>query len=364
MPGKAEHIGTTSDGRQVVRALCSVSPSASGEPEQKIHIFPFGPVVVTRDERMYQVKDLASVVTASELPALIDWEHDSERWDGSTEAAGWVTSLEVSDGNDGRASGLWGTVEWTTKGKADIQSRAYRYLSPVLLIDPESRALTAITSIALTNKPALRGMTEISKFRERLSAQYGLQSADREETGMNPEKRKALVATFSLADNASDDDILAAAKSTGVKELLSQTTAQLATATAEVATAKTRVSELETQLAAAKADAGKATFESDVNACFEANKTKLSPAMVVGFRATLTSAESLAAFKAHVLPNLPPIGDVAPPSIVDTKSKSDGSVSAQERAALRARGMTDEQITKSAEFVATRRAQFTATEEG
>jgi phage I-like protein len=134
---------------------------ADGAVKHRIQILPPGPIVAARDGRMFSVTDLPRVVSASEVPMLVDWEHNSERWDGSTRAAGWLESLEINPSEKQR--GLWGRVRWTDAGQKDIDSKAYRYLSPVLLLDGESRDVLQVVSVALTNKPAL-AMAEISAF--------------------------------------------------------------------------------------------------------------------------------------------------------------------------------------------------------
>jgi phage I-like protein len=122
-----------------------------------LHICPAGPLIVARDGRAFQLTDAAAVVRRTELPLLLDWEHDSERWDGSTAAAGWGEALEV------RASGIWLRTAYTPQGTADVASKRYRYLSPVLELDAESRDVLSIVSVALTNKPALR-MSQIGNL--------------------------------------------------------------------------------------------------------------------------------------------------------------------------------------------------------
>ena len=145
---RSQHLTTFADGRQLVRAVFELEADTSS-----IHILPAGPLVATRDERAFVVRDLAMVAARSELPILLDWEHRSE-WGGETRAAGWLTSLDV------RSSGLWGRVDWTPAGRADVDSRSYRYLSPVLILDGETREVRSVVSVALTNRPALK-MAEI-----------------------------------------------------------------------------------------------------------------------------------------------------------------------------------------------------------
>ena len=70
----------------------------------------------------------------------------------------------VAPGGD-RPPGIWGKVEWTEDGRRDIASKAYRYLSPVVLMDGDSSALS-IAAVALTNRPALQ-LEAVEGFRER-----------------------------------------------------------------------------------------------------------------------------------------------------------------------------------------------------
>ena len=376
-PGRAEHIGDTPDGRQIVRVLCSVGDASNttqtdGVALEWIQVLPGGQVVAARDDRIFQVLDAQGIIARSELPMLVDWEHDSEKWDGSTEAAGWITSLETSDGSNGRALGLWASVEWTPKGKLDVDTKAYRYLSPVLMIDGgESRAVLSIASVALTNKPAL-SMTQIGKFREQLSARFGLQTAEREparevlpvvrdvadapqETCMNPETRKALCAALSLAEDAADSPILAAVSTLGAqKALLSEQTAQLNTANSALNAAKTELDAIKVELAAAKADAAKATLESRITALFEEHKAKFTPATAKSYRAMFAkNPATLDSFEVDVLPTMPEIGGAAPVSILPTDAPTTPSVDGKAptaitekfRTQMRGRGLTDEQIT-------------------
>lgn len=213
-----ELIGNTTDGRQCVRAVCSVVPSNDGTSE--IQILPGGPLVVARDDRMFDTRKIAEAVARSETPMLIDWEHDSESWFGSTRAAGWINSMRVSDGTDGKPAGsVWGTVRWSDEGQKDIDSGAYRYLSPVLMIDPDSREVTEIVSAALTNKPALRmeqvAAFQLSKFRECFSTRHGIavSAVSDEVPTMNPVLRKQMCKSLGLAETATDEEIAAAISS-------------------------------------------------------------------------------------------------------------------------------------------------------
>jgi len=365
MPGKAELVGVSGDGRDVVRLLCSLGSGADGTPQEWIHILPGGPIVVARDERVFQVTDAESVLAASELPMLVDWEHESENpWGGSTRAAGWIEELSASDGSE-RAAGLWGRVRWTGKGGEDVAQGAYRFLSPVVVIDSETRDAQQIVSVALTNRPALR-MQEIGRFREQMSARIGValdgeraQAHSKSGEAMTPAQRKALCAAFSLAETVSDDEIVEAAKKhSAARVLLEQTTEQFSSASASLAQVNARVVELETQLSEARKAGEAARLEAEIAELFQANKNRITPAMAEGFRKMFAkSPETLEAFKEFTLPNLPEIGAPAPASIPATAPSSASSVAERDRLALRQRGMTDAQIEAAEKYQAEVRAR-------
>ena len=103
-----------------------------------------------RDGRSWRLDDPASVVQTSHRPLPVDWDHALElRAPQGLEApaAGWIDELKVD------AASVWGRIEWTPRARTQIASREYRYLSPVILYEPESRRIRKITSVALTNTP-------------------------------------------------------------------------------------------------------------------------------------------------------------------------------------------------------------------
>ena len=106
-----------------------------GAPE-RIELIPAGPAVVGRDGRTWMFGDaeVQAVLNAFALntaPLPIDWEHATELRAPKGEAApaaGWITGLEMQSG------ALWGSVEWTDRGRAQVENREYRFLSPVFLL--------------------------------------------------------------------------------------------------------------------------------------------------------------------------------------------------------------------------------------
>lgn len=91
---------------------------------------------------------------------LFDWEHQSEagfqRPDGKAPAAGWIKELKFESGK-----GLLARVEWTPEGREDIERGRYKYHSAVFWGDKEQKLL-ALSSAALTNKPAQRSTVPLA----------------------------------------------------------------------------------------------------------------------------------------------------------------------------------------------------------
>ncbi len=208
MPGQvhAQEVGTTEAGHRVVRLAFELEPGpGEGAPAAptRLHIVPAGPKVFSRDGRSFRLNDPAKVIASSELPMLVDWEHDSE-W-GRTKAAGWVGALEFVDGDKG--AGIWGTVDtWTPDGERDVLSKTFRYLSPVLVIDAMTEEVVEVVSVALTNKPALR-LEALDSFRAAMS-RAGL-SVTAPARSQNMPLKKLLCAALALGETVSDEELLA-----------------------------------------------------------------------------------------------------------------------------------------------------------
>jgi hypothetical protein len=314
-PSGAQHVGNLPDGRSIVRLVCEALPvniapdplDASAPAQQWIQVCPLGPFVEAVDGRTFQVSDPLGVAANSELPLLIDRDHISESWMGDTEAQGWVEELRVQMTDDGEFpnAGIWGRAEWTPDGHGLVTSKKFRFISPVLILDGETRDAKCMTSVALTNRPAL-SMQGLDAYRQRFNAQPGqLQGA----RTMKPETLKLLLAALALADGATDEQITAAfqARLTSdpgkeQRELLSQ---QLGEANRKIAT-----------LEAKAAESTKAAFAAEVTAVLDqASKDgKVPPAARAGYEAMCRTPEMFATFKDSILPNLVSICGPAPRS--------------------------------------------------
>jgi phage I-like protein len=80
---------------------------------------------------------------------VIDYEHQSLQGERAP-AAGWIKELEA------RGDGLWARVDWTRQARDYLEKKEYRYFSPVLRLDPETRRPVALMHMGLTNVPAIK----------------------------------------------------------------------------------------------------------------------------------------------------------------------------------------------------------------
>lgn len=152
--------------------------------------------------------EMASAVIAAfekhgtDLP--IDYEHASANDPGEKGikaiAAGWITGLTWVDGE-----GLYGDVEWTVQGKSEVETKQYKYISPVIIHDKKTHAIEKLHSVALTNKP--RTMNQ----RELLAASLGVFLEKDVAMDLKALKAALLAAGVKLADDAADDAVLSAA---------------------------------------------------------------------------------------------------------------------------------------------------------
>lgn len=185
--------------------------------------------VHTRDSRgPFLVEDADAIVAASMADAdslLIDECHSTDTAapnGGAAPARGWIEAMEV------REDGIWARVAWNSSGRALLEDRAYRGISPVILHDKAKRVVRILRA-SLTNTPNLRGMvalnteTEMSLI-ERLAALAGLSGEVTEDTVITALETQlaqasanaeisAVGVALGLADDAAAADVVVAAQS-------------------------------------------------------------------------------------------------------------------------------------------------------
>ena len=156
-----QRIGTDDGGE--ARALHSATLAGETVP-QRILLAPWGNVESSNgsfvvDEESARLAVEAFAEHGTDLP--IDYEHQTlggvySSPSGQAPAAGWIKRIFAESG-----VGLLAEIEWTDQAKQRLAAKEYRYLSPVAIIRKTDRKLVAIHSAALTNKPAILGMTPI-----------------------------------------------------------------------------------------------------------------------------------------------------------------------------------------------------------
>lgn len=175
----------------------------------------YGEFAITRADYTSWVRNLRELQNGR-IP--IDYDHAPEAG-GSSEAAGWITSLELRTGAQLIALGITGvdeaaeyalaTIEWTPDGAAAVKAKRWLFVSPTFSDSASNEEGEAtgpyLHGVALTNRPFLRrGMPAISLCAD------DLPGAERSDTPAVPEI-KTLRAALKLADTVSDDDVIAAA---------------------------------------------------------------------------------------------------------------------------------------------------------
>ncbi len=177
-----------------------------------LRLLPLGQVNLVDGRPPFEVdpESLAELVQAFSgrgTDLVIDYEHQSLKG-GQAPAAGWIKDLEV------REDGLWAKVEWTEQAEEYLKRREYRYFSPVLRLDPESRRPQELMNVALTNVPAIRGLTPlVAKWggealttgesrTTALEMKAGEGAGDWQQDGVNPVLAQELKARLGLEPEA------------------------------------------------------------------------------------------------------------------------------------------------------------------
>ncbi len=106
-------------------------------------------------------KAIIAALAAQKNDLLIDYEHQSlhtQETGGPAPAAGWFKRLQWREGD-----GLYVTdARWTRNAAARLSAGEYRYISPVFQFDETTGRVLSIIGAAVTNKPALDGLTDLA----------------------------------------------------------------------------------------------------------------------------------------------------------------------------------------------------------
>ena len=146
----------------------SVALPRDGSAPEWTELLPLG-TFTTSDGRGPFRADGPAIIAATKAHGLdrglpIDYDHSTFLRDDSR-AAGWVHELKIAGGK------LLARVEWTPRGRAAIEAREYRFLSPVFEFDPDDRQAPAekqsgqilfVTGAAIVNDPAISSLMPLA----------------------------------------------------------------------------------------------------------------------------------------------------------------------------------------------------------
>lgn len=166
-----------------------------GAPET-ISVLPIGHVVSSKgefdvDEESY--REMKAQIAKRGVDLVVDYEHQTLKG-CEAPAAGWVKELKLED------SQIKAVVEWTERGAEYLKNREYRYLSPVVSVRKSDNKAMGLHSLALTNTPAIEGMTPI------------VNSENFEGGNNNMDLIKKLAELLGLGENATEEQVMEALK--------------------------------------------------------------------------------------------------------------------------------------------------------
>lgn len=169
-----------------------------------VHILPVGKIE-GRDGRDFALPNPAIVIEAfaangADLP--VDYEHQADnpqaKASGPIPAAGWIKGLKAT------ADGVFARIDWTERARAMIAAKEYRFISPVIRYNKETRQVGAITGAGLVHRPNL--------FLTALSAQETQKVPPAEPKGVSPEDAgfiQRIAGQLGLPDTATPEEVMA-----------------------------------------------------------------------------------------------------------------------------------------------------------
>ncbi len=152
---------------KLVRNICAFASAPVDPSAEWVEIMPVGEFR-TADRRSasafrLDAADVAGVIGRSMASArngelLIDFDHRSlaVQTAADTRAAGWIKEMKL-DGDRVMAS-----VAWTPEGRAALEGRSYRFISPVFKNTRSDGRVTLIEGAGLVNDPALPQLRQLA----------------------------------------------------------------------------------------------------------------------------------------------------------------------------------------------------------
>lgn len=150
---------------------------------------------------------------------LVDADHLSHDPDHKTESYAWLMNVEIREGE------LWGELEWTDLGAAAVHGRRFKYFSSeyneadLEEVAPGRVRPLRLAGLALTNRPNNKGGRPITNRAANPDDPAGRQPNPTDEPKT---KMKSIAMKLGLAEDATEEDILAAIDALQAKETESE----------------------------------------------------------------------------------------------------------------------------------------------
>jgi len=248
--------------------------------------------IIGRDGRMWiwdatAQRDVLNEYTRRGVDIALDWEHATQHRAANGEAApaaGWIDTLELRDGT------LMGRVQWTPRGREQVQNREYRYVSPVFDYVPDTKRIARMVSVGLTNTPNLR-LSALNQEEPPMSRSSEL-AAGIAALGLTPDASDAAIATAINALKTERDGALATARNAEPPTL------ERYVPRAEYDTLKARAENAEQTLRQRDEAAHKANVDAAIEGAVKAGK--IAPVNVGYYRTQCKEVEGLKQFQDFV----------------------------------------------------------------
>lgn len=141
----------------LITLVNSLENGKADAPSQ-IKIMPIGLVKSLKGDFLVDTQAYNSILNnfkSHQVDIPVDYEHQTLQ-NVQAPAAGWIKEIML------KSDGVYAVVEWTDKAAQYIKEKEYRYLSPVVSVRETDRRALLLHSVALTNTPAIDGMTAIA----------------------------------------------------------------------------------------------------------------------------------------------------------------------------------------------------------
>jgi len=136
---------------------------------QHVHLIPFDEsgMVNGVDGRAWHCNSESILAHAAQYPAQFagDYFHASiyaDKTGAKAPASGWIdpASLVLE------ANGIWADVQWTDEAAQAIRDKAYKYISPVFSVNPQTQTIIKLKGFGLTHYPNLGDLTPVANAQE------------------------------------------------------------------------------------------------------------------------------------------------------------------------------------------------------